>query len=380
MAWTPEKKPSALQNVLNTVDKHSVTSKHQITNRQAPAVLVVEDDVAMREYLGEALAASGFVCNSFGNTAAALSYLASAQESPALVLSDINMPGMSGLEFLRTVRAVTPDLPFILISGLCELSTAMDAMRAGASDYLLKPARREDIARLVAKHITGMTGLDHSAMSTALAGILNARRLSGGDPASKLTPLLEILGLNRMETLQHSQRVSEFSRLIGLELGLDTQSLETLELGALLHDIGKAGIPHNVLMKPSALDENERRIMKMHPAMGRELLSPLAGAREEAEIVYSHHEHFNGQGYPRGLQQEEIHIGARVFAIADTLDAILSNRPYRQGREIGVAREEISRLSGRQFDPKIVRCFDRVSDDRFAVLRDRFKEKVEPTL
>src|ERR1035441_5842862 len=147
-----------------------------MTDRESPALLVVEDDAAMREYLGEALTSSGCVCNSFGDSASALSYLSSIQPPPDLVLSDINMPGMSGLEFLCTVRAVTPDLPFILISGLCELSTAMDAMRVGASDYLLKPARREDIIRLVAKHTVGHEGLDRDAMVNALSEFLRARR------------------------------------------------------------------------------------------------------------------------------------------------------------------------------------------------------------
>ena len=332
----------------------------------------------MREYLGEALTASGCVCNTFADSAAALSYLASVQELPDLVLSDINMPGMSGLDFLRTVRAVTPDLPFILISGLCELATAIDAMQAGASDYLLKPARREDIVRLVTKHILGQEGPEQAVMLRALDGFLNARRLSGGDPASQLAPLLEMLGLKRLETLQHSQRVSGFSRLIGREMGLSPQYLETLEIGALLHDIGKAGIPHNVLMKPGPLDDKEWRIMRMHPVLGWELLSRVDGVREEAEIVYSHHESFDGAGYPRGLRGEQIPVGARVFSIADTLDAMVSDRPYRRGQPLGTVREKISLLGGTQFDPEIVRYFERLGNEKIEVLREMFKDKVEP--
>jgi len=290
-----------------------------MTGAHAPTVLVLDDDAASREYLGEALTASGCVCNSFGDTAAALSYLASAQDPPDLVLSDINMPGMTGLDFLRTVRAVTLDLPFILISGWCELSTAQDAMRSGATDYLLKPTRREDVARLVAKYIDGPRIPNPDVTVTALSGFLNARRLASGDPASQLAPLMEMLGLRRLETLQHSLRVSGFSRMIGLEMGLDAHYLEVLEIAALLHDIGKAGIPHNVLLKPASLNEQERRIMRMHPFLGWELLNRTLGTRYEAEIVYAHHEHFNGDGYPRGLRQEEIPIGARAFTVADTV-------------------------------------------------------------
>ncbi len=348
-------------------------------DQEQPTVLVVEDDAIMREYLGEALTASGCACSTFADSAAALSYLASVQQPPDLVLSDISMPGMSGMELLRTVRAVSPDLPFILISGLCELSTAIDAMRVGASDYLLKPARKEDIVRLVTKHIAGQTGtLDPNAqkgMVKALADFLAARRLSGGDRASQLAPLLEMLGLKRLETLQHSQRVAGFSRLIGMAAALDSSELQALEIGALLHDIGKAGIPHNVLAKPAALNEKEWRVMKLHPVIGWELLSRIAGAREEADIVYSHHENYNGTGYPRGLLKEEIPIGARVFAIADTLDAIISDRPYRHGRPVTEAREEIARFAGAQFDPGIVECFDRVSDTGIEELRGRFRDR-----
>ena len=342
---------------------------------QRPEVLVVEDDPTMRKYLGEAVAASGCSCNAFAGSAAALAYLASVQEPPDLVLSDINMPGMSGMELLRTVRTVSPDLPFILISGLCELSTAMDAMKTGASDYLLKPARREDIVRLVSKHIIGQSGPDQDAVVNALSGFLEARHLSGGDPASGLAPLFEMLGLKRLETLQHSQRVAGFSRLIGVESGLEEKELEVLEIGALLHDIGKAGIPHNVLMKPASLNEREWRVMKMHPVMGWELLNRIGGVREEAEIVYCHHERYSGGGYPRGLFKEEIPIGARIFSIADTLDALISDRPYRLGCPLAAAREEISSLGGVQFDPEMVQCFELVPDESIERLRHRFRDR-----
>jgi putative nucleotidyltransferase with HDIG domain len=284
------------------------------------------------------------------------------------------MPGMNGIELLRTVRAVSPELPFILISGLCELSTAMDAMKVGASDYLLKPARQEDIVRLVTKYIVGHENLDRDVMVGALSEFLSVRCLSGGDRALRLAPLLEMLGLRRLETLQHSQRVAGFSRMIGEQAGLDAKELAALEIGALLHDVGKAGIPHNVLMKPGVLNDREWRVMKMHPVIGWELLKRIKGVREEADIVYAHHERFAGDGYPRGLVKSEIPVGARVFAIADTLDAMLSDRPYRQSRPLQEARREIDRVNGVQFDPDIVRSFQKVPDARIEQLRERFKD------
>jgi response regulator RpfG family c-di-GMP phosphodiesterase len=131
-------------------------------------------------------------------------------------------------------------------------------------------------------------------------------------------------------------------------------------------------------MKRASLSESEWRVMKMHPALGWELLNRINGIRQEAEIVYAHHERFGGDGYPRGLSKEEIPIGARVFSIADTLDAIMSDRPYQRARSLGAAREEISRLGGIQFDPEVVRCFERIPDERIEQLRQRFKDREAP--
>lgn len=344
------------------------------TDQQRPTAIVVDDDPAMRAFLGEALSASGCNCDTFADGASALSYLASVQQPPDLVMSDISMPGMSGIDLLRTVKAVSPDLPFILISGSCEMATAIDAVRVGAADYLLKPARKEDIIRLVTRHIVGQATPSQDAMLKVLSEFLSSRLLSGGDSASLLAPLFEMFGLKRLETLQHSQRVAGITRLMGVELGLGTKELEALEIGSLLHDIGKAAIPHNVLMKPGKLTEREQRVMRMHPVIGWELLNRLRGVKKESEIVYCHHEQYGGGGYPRGLAKDEIPIGARIFAIADTLDAIVSNRVYRRGAPLSKARQEISRYSGTQFDPALVLCFEQISDERIEYLRMRFQD------
>jgi putative nucleotidyltransferase with HDIG domain len=341
-----------------------------------PSVMIVEDDDPMRQYLEDVLTISGYRCNTFPDSASALSHLSSVEPPVDLVLSDINMPGMSGLEFLRTVKMVTPDLPFILISGACELAIALEAVRVGATDYLMKPAQRGDIVRLVAKHLVGSKVEVKHALSTALHGFLQARRLSGGDSAAILEPLFEMLGLKRLETLQHSQRVSCYSALIAQEAGIDQRMLRAIEIGALLHDIGKAGIPHNVLMKPGPLNSHEWEVMRLHPVIGWELLSGIPGVAEEAQIVYSHHERYDGQGYPRALRAEEIPAGARVFSIADTLDALLSDRPYRSGCTLREARGKICDLSGTQFDPQFVGLLVRVPDKEIEDCRERYRDEV----
>jgi putative nucleotidyltransferase with HDIG domain len=341
-------------------------------------IVVVDDEQEMRDYLAEVLTLHGYRCLLFPNGNAALSHLASHGSAAALILSDINMPGMSGVELLRTVKAVAPDLPFILLSGLYEQSLAVDALRIGATDYLLKPALPSEIIALIAKHLRKPGNEVQIAVQRALIRFLQTLRLAGTAGAGQLAPLFDTLGIKRFETLQHSQRVAAYSRLIGTVHGLDNKALGELEVAALLHDIGKAAIPHNVLMKPGKLNTEEWRVMKSHAQIGAELLATVPGIEAEAEIVYCHHERADGRGYPRGLTKDEIPIGARIFAVADTLDAITSSRPYRKALRLSEAREEIDRMSGTNFDRCVLASFHRVSDSRLEVVRLMHPDPSEP--
>jgi response regulator RpfG family c-di-GMP phosphodiesterase len=340
------------------------------------AVVVVDDEEAMRDYLKTVLAADGYECACFADSISALAHLASPHESATLILSDIGMPDISGLELLRTVKAIRPDLPFVLISGKCDLTLAMEALRSGASDYLLKPALPEEVLRVVRKQLSGNGDIRQSAFRRALRRFLEERRISGGASASVLAPLFDTLGFKRFETLQHSQRVAAYSCLLGTRFGLDGPEWNALELGALLHDIGKAAIPYNVLMKPGPLTPEEWHVMRMHPTIGWQMLNDIPGLRREEQIVYSHHERFDGNGYPRGLRGGDIPAGARIFAVVDTLDAILSDRPYRRGGALSVARVEIERMTGTQFDPGVTACLRIVTDGELFEVRDRFPDEL----
>jgi HD-GYP domain-containing protein (c-di-GMP phosphodiesterase class II) len=202
------------------------------------------------------------------------------------------------------------------------------------------------------------------AVRATLGRILSSQVVSGRN-ANLLMPVFDLLGIKRFETMQHSRRVAGFALILGRHMGLSDLELETLEIGALLHDVGKAGIPYNVLMKPGKLDAEEWRIMEMHPALGADLLAGIPDMLLETQIVYSHHERFDGKGYPQGLVGEQIPLGARLFAVADTLDAITSDRVYRKGQSIAVARAEIQRLKGTQFDPQVVDHFASIADSAF---------------
>jgi putative nucleotidyltransferase with HDIG domain len=156
-------------------------------------------------------------------------------------------------------------------------------------------------------------------------------------------------------------------------MGLSQNQIRVIARGAFLHDIGKIATPDRILLKPGKLDDEETAIMREHCARGYQMVRKIPFLREAAEIVYAHQETFDGTGYPRGLSGEEIPLGARIFAIADTLDAITSDRPYRKGRSFDAARAEIVRCSGTQFDPAIVEVFLSISDDVWTKLRDEVK-------
>ncbi len=330
----------------------------------AETILVVDDDPSIRAYLTDVLTPEGYECQSFEDSISALRWLSAAQTPPDLLLSDISMPGISGLDLLRTVKAVAPSLPVILLSGLCDLSSATDALRAGAADYLIKPATPSDILSMVSRSLDRSRESQFQAVRAALGRILSSQVVSGRN-ANLLMPVFDLLGIKRFETMQHSRRVAGFALILGRHMGLSDLELETLEIGALLHDVGKAGIPYNVLMKPGKLDAEEWRIMELHPALGADLLAGIPDMLLETQIVYSHHERFDGKGYPQGLVGEQIPLGARLFAVADTLDAITSDRVYRKGQSIAVARAEIQRLKGTQFDPRVVDHFANIADGAF---------------
>jgi putative two-component system response regulator len=337
---------------------------------------VVDDDESVLHYLSDTLASGGYDCRLFVNGPAALGWLDSGEERVDLMLSDFVMPGMNGLDLLRNVKTVSPGLPFILISGMCDLPMAQGALRAGATDYLLKPVDPDDLLGLVSKHVYVADPAKFKAVKDALECSLGANHPSEGNRPSELLPIFDALGFKRFETLQHSQRVAAFALLIARDPDLGPEALRSLEVGSLLHDIGKAGIPHNVLMKPGDLNDEERAIMKMHPRLGLDLLSGFPGREREAQIVYSHHERFDGEGYPEKLAGDEIPLSARIFSIADTLDAITSDRCYRAGQPLAAARVEIHRAAGSQFDPAILKLFDRVSDEEFEAVRKRFPDIV----
>ena len=344
----------------------------------AGTVLVVDDEESIRDYLASVLSLEGYRCQTFPGPIPALQYLSEANSQADLMLADINMPEMNGMELLRNSKAVKPDMPVIMVSGLYELALALEALDSGADDYLKKPVKPTDVIQLVDRYLDAHS-VDHEA---AVRQALEEHVHSGSaDPesSSALQEVFRNLGFKRYETYQHSKRVSALCRIFGQRIGLEGADLDHLELGALLHDIGKVGIPRNILMKPGPLNDEEWAVMRSHPTIGHRLLSRFDSLAAEAEIVYAHHESYDGHGYPLGLAAEAIPLGARLFSIVDTFDAITSDRPYRKGAPIADAFAEIARMSGIQFDPKLVEVFLAIPAPELQEIRDRFPDDLDAT-
>jgi putative nucleotidyltransferase with HDIG domain len=193
-----------------------------------------------------------------------------------------------------------------------------------------------------------------------------------------LQALGDALDLKDAETEGHSRRVTAFTIAIARAMGLPREQVAIIARGAFLHDIGKMAIPDNILRKPGKLDERETTVMQEHCYHGYQMLKKIPFLDEATEIVYSHQERYDGTGYPRRLKGNEIPLGARIFSIADTLDAITSDRPYRPARSLTAARKEIQEWAGRQFDPEVVQVFQKMPDEIFEDLRREINSRTSP--
>lgn len=327
-------------------------------------VLVVDDEEAIREVVSTLLESQGYRCTTCPNGRAALD--AFRKDTFDLVLSDIVMPEMDGLKLLAELHSDDPDVPVIMVTAMHDISIALEAIRAGAYDYILKPFEKDQLhlsvrravehRKLVMENRTYQSDLEHLvAERTRLLSIALQ------DLEQSYDYTLEALGgaldAKDAETEGHCQRVTAFTITIAKAMGVDSSLLRHIARGAFLHDIGKMGVPDNILRKPGPLTAEEREIMRRHCEIGYTVLERIPFLKDAAEIVLSHQECYDGSGYPRGLKGEEIPLGARIFAVADTLDAMISDRPYRKALPISTAIDEIRQFSGRQFDPKVVAIF-----------------------
>lgn len=344
----------------------------------APRILVVDDDDAVRDIISVLLMEEGYEAVTASDAEGALDALAA--DETHLVISDLKMPGHDGMWLLDQIRRDHPDTAVIMLTGFGDTENAVECLRRGAADYLLKPPRVTDLIRAIERALAKRRVevarrryqrtlerrvIEKTAeLTAALREVENAYN-------NTLDALVSALDAREHETSDHSQRVVRYTLAIARLMGIGEPDLGEIARGALLHDIGKIGVPDAILLKPGPLDSREWEEMRRHPEIGYQILRGIPFLRQAAEIVLSHQERWDGRGYPRGLRGEEIPLGARIFAVADTLDAMTSDRPYRKGTTFAAARAEIARCSGTQFDPRVVRAFEQLTDADLAELRRR---------
>lgn len=306
-----------------------------------------------------------------------------------LVVSDITMPGMSGLDMIPHVKRISPNSVVVMISGVQTVESAIDALRLGAFDYVMKPFDLRQVEAVVKRalehqdlivakqlyedHLEELVEQRTAELDQALNSLEDAYR-------STLKALTAALETRDLETHGHSERVVTYSLRLGREYGLESHRIKALEFGSLLHDIGKIGVPDSILRKPAKLTEEEWVRMREHPLHGQQILRGIEFLKGAALVVAQHHEKWDGSGYPLGLRAEEIDVCARIFSVADAFDAITSNRVYRKGKSYKEAATELDDWSGRQFDPKVVAAFHRVPQQDWADLYEQSLIKKEDEL
>lgn len=323
-------------------------------------VLIVDDEEVVRLVLGEALSDS-FCLAQVKSAEEAVPYLT--RKPPNILLVDKNLPGMSGIDLLKQAKALDPEIEIIIITGYASLESAIEAMRLGAYDYLLKPF--EDLAIVEEKvRLAGekneLSVERRKLMDQVLASnkeLQLAQQQLKKAYLQTLTGMITALEARDAYTRGHSDRVADFSEQIGREMGLRGEELTDLVDAARLHDIGKIGIREDVLNKEGKLTDAEYEHIKTHPVIGADIVERMEAYVHLVPFIRHHHERYDGRGYPGGLQNDDIPMQARIIAVADTYDAMTSVRPYRNPRSTSEALRIIREVAGTQLDPTVVGAF-----------------------
>jgi response regulator RpfG family c-di-GMP phosphodiesterase len=323
-----------------------------------PRCLIVDDEPRLRQALVRLMRSDGFTCFEAGSGVDALEVLA--REPVELVISDMRMPFMDGAELLRNVRERYPSVAVVMITAVADVQVAVDCIAMGAMDYLTKPFVLEEVRvrvgqvlekrRLILENLEYQEHLEERVHT-------QSNRLESLFLAS-VQSLAEALELKDPYTRGHSVRVSRYMLVLADVLQLDEAMVRAIETGGHLHDIGKIGVREAVLNKEGPLTRDEYEHIMTHPLLGWRILKPLlADAPIALDIVRSHHERYDGRGIPDGLSGEAIPHAARLCAVADAFDAMMSVRPYRKTMSIADAMRELRENAGTQFDPEIVDAF-----------------------
>ncbi len=359
------RRPRTLASRLSqgSADVEASESTHGRDSQRAPTVVIVDDQSTGRKILEELVRSieRGLIVDSYAEPCAALERVES--KTPDLVLTDYKMPGLDGVEFTRRFRAVPgcADVPLIMVTIVEDRRIRYEALEAGATDFLTRPidhyecrARCRNLLTLrkQQKIIKDRARWLEQQVAVATSQIRTREQ-------ETLLRLAKAGEYRDQETGNHVLRMARYSRLLAEELGLMESECNDIELAAPMHDIGKIGIPDDILLKPGRLTRTEFAIIKAHPGIGYEILkdSPSKYLQLGAVIAYGHHEKFDGSGYPQGLKGEDIAMAARIVAVADVYDALTSIRPYKKAWRSARAVQYIVEQRGRHFCPACVEAF-----------------------
>ncbi len=346
------------------------------TDLAAVRVLIVDDELSVRKMLAVMLTQGGVTCSHVPTPEEALGKLQS--EVFDAVISDLRMGATSGMDLLEELHRRHPDVAFLMATGVADVRVGVLAMKQGADDYLLKPFDMDVVLTSLSRALEKKKlerevknyRLHLESMVAERTGQLEAAM---NQLEQSYSATLEALGsaidLRDGATAGHSRRVLWYSIKLASTVGGLEGQLKNIAMGAWLHDIGKLAIPDGILLKPGALNDEERTVMQRHVMIGYDLVRGIPFLAEASEIIVAHHERWDGSGYPRGLRAEEIPLSARIFGVADTLDAMTSDRPYRAARPFSAARDVIERGSGKLFDSEVVDAFLSIPEETWESTR-----------
>jgi response regulator RpfG family c-di-GMP phosphodiesterase len=355
---------------------HRSVDATPLTSLHGARLLIVDDELAHRNVLAVMVDQAGVASKAVSSAAEALHLLQT--EPMDAVMADLNMPGMSGMELLTEIRLHYPHMVFLMITGIDDVRLGVQAMRQGADDYLMKPLQMDLVMvslerafhkKYLERELENYRQNLEQMVCQRTVQLQNALGQVEQGYADTLDALGAAIDLRDAQTAGHSRRVALCSIHMLTRMHGTPRQLKSLATGAWLHDIGKLAIPDAILLKPGALTEKERRVIQGHVRIGYDLVERIPFLADAAEIILTHHERWDGSGYPRGLKGTAIPLSARIFAVADSLDAMTSDRPYRAAMPFLSARNEIKRLAGIQFDSQVVSVFQSIPNETWEAIR-----------
>jgi len=343
------------------------------TDQDKPQIMIVDDEEPIRRLLSRMLKMNGDTCTLAADAKEARAFLK--DQNFDLILCDVNMPGESGIDFIRYVLSEYPETAAIMVTAVDDPEVAESALEVGAYGYIIKPFEPNEVMNNVSNALRRQKlEIENRRHRKNLEKLVLERtdklKKTLNDLQKAMDGIIEAMGMTveirDPYTAGHQRRVAEIAQGIAIEMGLSKQQIEGVRMAGVIHDIGKMVVPAEILSKPGKITEHEFGIIKSHPEVGYNILKKIDFPWPIAQIVYQHHERMDDSGYPQGLSGKDILLEARIMAVADVVEAMASHRPYRPALGIDIALEEISKNRGVFYDPEVVdACLRIFKEEKF---------------